>query len=64
LADACSRHRDQRAYVDVLADNRAAVAQAESLGMNAQRRLTRMHRGRPPTEQLSKLWASSGPEMG
>jgi GNAT superfamily N-acetyltransferase len=64
FADACKRHQDQHVYVDVPADNGAAVALAESLGLKAQRKLMRMHRGQKPAEQLPRLWASSGPEMG
>jgi predicted GNAT family acetyltransferase len=54
----------QRVYLDVPVDNRAAVVWAESHGLVCQRSFTRMVRGRPVSEDIERLWASSGPEKG
>jgi hypothetical protein len=64
FADACHHHRFQRVYLDIPTDNQAATSQAESLGLKAQRRLMRMHRGQATAERIPLLWASSGPEKG
>ena len=62
--DACHRYRNQHVYVDIPTGNAPATALAESLGLKAQRRLLRMHRGQAIAERIPVLWASSGPEMG
>jgi GNAT superfamily N-acetyltransferase len=64
LADAAHRYAGQRIYVDVPASNRAAVHFAEQMGLAVQRTLTRMCRGVDVVEDTSRLWASSGPELG
>ncbi len=51
-------------FVDVPADNRAAMRWARDRGLSEQRRFWRMVRGRPIKEDTSLLWASSGPEKG
>jgi hypothetical protein len=64
FTDACHRYQNRRVYIDVPTSNHAAVSLAERLGLRAQRRLMRMHRGQAVTERVSMLWASSGPEKG
>jgi GNAT superfamily N-acetyltransferase len=51
-------------YVDVPAENLAAVEAAESAGLRPLRELTRMCRGEDNRERIEWLWASSGPEKG
>jgi GNAT superfamily N-acetyltransferase len=62
--DACHLYRNQRVYIDIPTGNDSATALAESLGLKAQRRLMRMHRGLAIAECIPMLWASSGPEKG
>jgi GNAT superfamily N-acetyltransferase len=64
LADAGRRHAGQPVFVDVPADNAPAVAAAEAQGLRVQRPLLRMGRGPAAGEDVSRLWASSGPEKG
>jgi hypothetical protein len=64
LADAWCRHAGRRVYVDVPEANMAAVRSAAAAGLAVQRHLTRMSRGAPLCEDVGRLWASSGPEMG
>lgn len=54
----------QRAYLDVPVDNRAALRWAEGRGFTSQRSFVRMVRGQPVSDDLQRLWASSGPEKG
>jgi GNAT superfamily N-acetyltransferase len=51
-------------FIDIPTENRAAVHWAEEIGLSVQRPLLRMCRGPLPGEQMTCLWASSGPEMG
>jgi GNAT superfamily N-acetyltransferase len=64
LADAWRRHAGQRVFVDVPAGHAGAVAAAEAQGLSVQRSLLRMVRGPAAGEDVSRLWASSGPEKG
>jgi GNAT superfamily N-acetyltransferase len=64
LADAWQRHAGQPVFVDVPADHAATVAAAEAQGLSVQRSLLRMGRGPAAGEDVSRLWASSGPEKG
>ncbi len=50
--------------IDVPAGHEAAVAWAASRGLQASRPLWRMTRGESVAEDLGRIWASSGPEMG
>ncbi|GIW80627.1 MAG: acetyltransferase [Gemmatales bacterium] len=54
----------QRVFVDIPAGNSQAVACAQSAGLSPQRQLLRMCRGEWICENISQLWASSGPEKG
>lgn len=54
----------QRIYVDIPAENSAAVEWAADHDLHEQRRFTRMRRGPALEEQVDMLWASSGPEKG
>jgi GNAT superfamily N-acetyltransferase len=64
LVDAAWRLAGQRVCVDVPRENEPAVAVVERLGLAPQRTLTRMCRGRQIVEDVGRLWASSGPELG
>jgi GNAT superfamily N-acetyltransferase len=64
LADAWRRHAGQRVFIDIPADNPAAVAAATAQGLTAQRPLLRMCRGPRLGERCTEIWASSGPEKG
>jgi predicted N-acetyltransferase YhbS len=50
--------------VDILASHSDAIAWAEGHGLKRSRELWRMTRGEAAVEDLDRLWASSGPEMG
>ncbi len=54
----------RRVYIDVPTDNRPALRWAEGRGFVCQRSFVRMVRGQPVSDDLQRLWASSGPEMG
>jgi ribosomal protein S18 acetylase RimI-like enzyme len=64
LAEACHRYAGRMVYLDVPEDNRPAVRLAGEVGLEVQRRLTRMCRGESVCEMLELLWAGSGPEKG
>lgn len=64
LVDAAQRFAGQPVYVDVPDDHAAAVAQVRALGLTPQRSFLRMTRGRAVREDLTRLWASFGPEKG
>jgi hypothetical protein len=51
-------------FVDVPAGHAGAAAAAEAQGLTVQRSLLRMVRGPAAGEDVSQLWASSGPEKG
>jgi GNAT superfamily N-acetyltransferase len=50
--------------VDVPTDHEEAIAWAEGIGLRQNREFWRMTRGEAVMEDLDRLWASSGPEMG
>ncbi len=50
--------------IDIPTDNVAAVAWAADRGLKISRPLWRMTRGESVAEDLERIWASSGPEMG
>lgn len=54
----------QSVFIDIPLNNRGAVEWAHDRGLSEQRRFTRMVRGRPVEEDVTLLWASSGPEKG
>lgn len=62
--DAITRSAGEPVFVDIPLVNRAAVAWAESRGLEVQRPLARMRRGEPVNDDPMQLWASSGPEKG
>jgi GNAT superfamily N-acetyltransferase len=64
LADVRHRHAGRPVFIDVAADNPAAVRAVAELGLTVQRPLLRMCRGEPVVEDLPRMWASSGPEKG
>jgi predicted N-acetyltransferase YhbS len=64
LQDAARHYAGRRAIVDVPLPNAAAVALAESLALAPSRRFVRMSRGPAIGDDVSRLWASSGPELG
>lgn len=65
LADWALGHcAGQRVFIDIPLDNRGATEWAVERGLAEQRRFSRMFRGRPVGEDVSLLWASSGPEKG
>ncbi len=64
LHDAFARHAGQPVFVDIPLLNPPALALATATGLTPQRQLLRMYRGRKPVDQVSGIWASSGPEKG
>jgi GNAT superfamily N-acetyltransferase len=64
LEEAMRRIGDRSVIVDIPAEHERAIAWAESRGVAATRELWRMTRGEAVVEELPRLWASSGPEMG
>lgn len=64
LFEASSRLAGQSVFIDVPLVNDAAVRTVESLGLRPQRELLRMCRGVHVVEDVLRLWASSGPELG
>jgi ribosomal protein S18 acetylase RimI-like enzyme len=64
LRDACHRREGERVFLDVPLSHEGAVRFAESAGLVAQRTLTRMCRGDNVCDDVTRLWASSGPELG
>jgi hypothetical protein len=64
LLDALHPQTGNEVYVDVPAPNEKASAVVRDAGLQPLRKLTRMCRGRESCEEVSLLWASSGPEKG
>jgi GNAT superfamily N-acetyltransferase len=64
LSDALSRHAGSRVYWDLPPSNSAAACLAESSGLAPQRTFLRMCRGESVNDDVARLWASSGPELG
>lgn len=65
LLDAAGRRLIGREIiVDIPSHHADAVAWAEDCGLTPGREFWRMTRGAPVVENLDRLWASSGPEMG
>jgi GNAT superfamily N-acetyltransferase len=64
LAEASRRLVGRRVYLDVPTANEPALRLAKSIGLVAQRTLTRMCRGTQVYDDCERIWASSGPELG
>jgi GNAT superfamily N-acetyltransferase len=64
LADARRNYAAEAVTMDIPADNTRASALATSWGLGVTGLLTRMRRGPRVLEDLSRLWASAGPEKG
>jgi len=64
LADALTRCAGQPVMIDVPDENAAAIALAQQAGLSAQRAFVRMYRGVLPVDEVTGIWASSGPEKG
>lgn len=64
LSDALNRCARKVVLIDIPTNNVHAVKTAESSGFEIQRRFLRMYRGRRITNNVSAIWASSGPEKG
>jgi GNAT superfamily N-acetyltransferase len=64
LADARSRYAGEAVVLDVPTANAPASALVGSWGLRAARVLIRMGRGPRVEEDLSRIWAGSGPEKG
>lgn len=64
LMDALNRYAGSRVYWDLPSSHSAAIALSQSAGLTPQRQLTRMCRGENVNDDVAKLWASSGPELG
>ena len=64
LDDARRMYAGELVTIDIPMDNAPAMALAASWGLGVSGLLTRMGRGPRVTEDLARLWASSGPEKG
>jgi GNAT superfamily N-acetyltransferase len=64
LDDAMAALAGEPIFVDIPADNAAAIAWAKSRGLTVQRPFVRMTRGPIVSENLTEMWASSGPTKG
>jgi GNAT superfamily N-acetyltransferase len=64
LLDALNRCARKVVLIDIPTNNVHAVKIAKSNGLEIQRRFLRMYRGRRITNNVSAIWASSGPEKG
>jgi len=64
LFDALSRCCGKMIFMDVPTGNTDAVRFVEAAGLRIQRSFTRMYRGKRADDNITALWASSGPEKG
>jgi hypothetical protein len=64
LASDASTSNPKQVFLDIPLYNQAAVAVAEAMNLKVQRAFVRMCRGAPVSEQRTRLFASSGPELG
>jgi GNAT superfamily N-acetyltransferase len=64
LTEACRRFAGQRVFWDIPESNRSAIRLATAAGLEAERTLLRMCRGPTVHDDVQRLWASSGPELG
>ena len=58
------RLEGREVIVDIPSDHKAAAAWGDGAGLTRRREFWRMTRGESVVEDLGRLWASSGPEMG
>lgn len=59
-----ARWNGNRVFIDIPADNQAALHWAEMNGLTEQRRFVRMYKGKKVADRPDMIWASSGPEKG
>jgi predicted N-acetyltransferase YhbS len=64
LADAANRFAGRRVFIDLPSGNSPAVRFAQSMQLHMQRTFIRMRRGSAVNDDITRLWASSGPELG
>lgn len=64
LGECQRRYAGEIVTMDIPTENAPAVALAASWGLGVTGELTRMGRGPRVTEDLARLWSSSGPEKG
>jgi GNAT superfamily N-acetyltransferase len=64
LTDALSRYAGSRVYWDLPSSHVTAIQLAKPAGLVPQRQLLRMCRGEVVNDDVARLWASSGPELG
>lgn len=64
LSDALSRCRGKMVFMDLPKGNVDAMRFVEAAGLRIQRCFTRMYYGKRVDENITALWASSGPEKG
>jgi hypothetical protein len=64
IQDACRRYAGRQVILDVPSVHNVAVHLAGSLGLHVERSFVRMSRGAVSCDDLARLWASSGPEVG
>lgn len=64
FADASVRYAGRRVFIDIPLPNQTAASFAAQAGLTVQRPLVRMTRGPRVNEDVARLWASSGPELG
>jgi len=64
FAEARQRYAGESVFIDIPDGNAPAAAAATAMGMTPGRLLTRMGRGPRVVEDLTRLWASAGPEKG
>lgn len=64
LRHACGRLQGESVLLDVPVQNQQAAHLAQTAGLNVQRSFLRMCRGIEVNDDVARLWASSGPELG
>lgn len=64
VSEACRRFAGERVVWDVPELNRPALRLAGAAGLEGERTLLRMCRGPLVDDDVQRLWASSGPELG
>jgi GNAT superfamily N-acetyltransferase len=64
FVDAARRYAGRRVILDIPCDNAPAMQFAKSLQLEVERTFVRMCRGPAVADDTSRLWASSGPELG
>ncbi len=64
FAEAHQRYAGESVFIDIPDGNAPAAAAATAMGLTPGRLLTRMGHGPRVVEDLTRLWASAGPEKG